>query len=111
MSEVEYWIERYKKGEIHIIFCEPLAEFHHNLAYCPYRDECDQLDKAVEEMACDPDAIHELVSGRFCWFCKSDDWLLVATSKGSIITMAVSEDFGKALLAGLKEVDFDDNGQ
>jgi len=99
--EVEDIIRRVRNGEAFVIFCEPLAEHHHNLLYCPNREQCDKLENYCESRL--GYEIHEVVSYGCCHFCDSEDWLVVVASNGTIMTLLATPEFGKELKARLEE--------
>jgi len=91
MGDFEYLIlERTRNSEVYIAICEPLAEFHKNLAFCNDREECKELHNRLESFA-DAD---ELVIHMCCWFCESDEWLVVGVYRdGLMMTLHVTEEF------------------
>ncbi len=104
---VEYILEGVKSGERHVIFCEPLAEFHLNLAFCPNRDECEELDDYIDQYICEPGELYDLVTRMCCGFCQSDSWIVVTTRQSALVIFLVSPEVGERLkqaLDGLKEV-------
>ena len=103
--EVEDIIRRVRNGEAFVIFCEPLAEHHHNLLYCPNREECEKLENYCESRL--GYEIHEVVSYGCCHFCDSKDWLIVMASNGTIMTLLAAPEFGKELKARLEELERD----
>ena len=92
-------LERIKSGKVKVIFCEPLAEFHSNLKFCPNREECEYLANFLES---DPFKAEDLIYDMHCWFCKSEDWIIVATADGVLLTLTVEPDFGKKVRDLLK---------
>lgn len=97
-------IDGVKDGEYHVIFCEPLKSMHQNLAFCPYRDECEQLD-IITSSTLDPSKIQELVVELTCWNCPRDEWLVVVSEQNAIATFAVDPDTGKHLKEILEKIE------
>ncbi|RLI76036.1 hypothetical protein DRO97_01785 [Archaeoglobales archaeon] len=99
--EVADIIEGQKNKEIFVIFCEPLAEFHHNLLYCPNREECEELYEYCERQF--GDQVHDLIIHGCCYFCESDEWIVVLASKGALATLLVTPEFGAELKEQLEK--------
>lgn len=84
-------VDDIKKGKLIVVVCEPLAEAHMNLKWCPNREECDALfDYISGTYDCS-----ELVESMQCFFCESKDWLIVGvTTKGTLVTMITTPEYG-----------------
>jgi len=98
-------VDGIKEGKYHIIFCKPLADFHLNLAFCPYREECEHLEKYIKENLCSYN-IFDLITQLHCGDCPRNEWIIVLTTQGSIFAMTVSPDFGKELDKAIKSIKF-----
>ena len=85
-------VEGIKNGKLIPIFCEPLAEFRFNLAYCPYREEC-------EELANFYGSHYELICDMHCNFCKRKEWIFIgAYTSGLLLTATIKDSLGKEIL-------------
>jgi len=93
------FLKRVKNKEINISFCEPLAEFHLNLKFCPNREEGEWLSKELER---DPFGAEDLIYNMFCDFCESEDWIIVATNDAVLMALLVEPEFGKKVKEALK---------
>ena len=105
MSYTDEFLEWIKSGKVDVIFCEPLAEFYNNLRFCPNREECEYLADFLER---DPFKAEDLIYDMHCWFCESQDWIIVAAGGGILQTLIVTPEFGKKvrdILEQKKEAD------
>ncbi len=81
-----------EKGEVNIVYCEPLADMPENLKWCPNREQCEELyDYVTSTFDC-----WDIIEFMQCDFCESSDWIIVGvTKRGSLLILLVTPEYGR----------------
>jgi len=94
-------LEMIRNGELYVIHCEPLADFHKNLLFCPQREECERLYEYCEEKL--GYEVHDIIVSGYCHFCESKDWIIVLADKTALITLLAKKEFAEEVLKAIED--------